>query len=736
MKDLYRSFGFLIAVLLFSTCIKDEHVVLEPNMDMTIFPNVKVLGQPDFESHVLSIDSTDFTLTVSENLINQYDISQGDVLVNGMGQGLLRKVEFINHTSDNVLIHTSQATFEDALEQGSIMHRQTLEPSMIESVAYHYEGVQLSPSTFERDNRSFDFDFNVDFGYSVNLTGDMSLYSDIIFELEVRRLLRLTKVHFGYENNVNANIELTAGGSFEFNPQFNVATVYFTPIIIPTIIPIVITPILEVNVGIDGRAEASLSTSLDYLFEYQTGVIFERGEGWYTYSESDTDIQYSPPTLTMEASVAAYVQPEIAMLLYGVLGAYVDSRAYSEVEVTPLDTPWWNWYAGYRVGMGARARILSVELFDVSYPELLANKWLIASSYGEPPPGHTGSVSGPVRDAVTLNGIANVNVGAYQGQSFIDATTTDNDGEYTLVLPSGETYRLEFSKPGYISVDYNNVEVVTDQDIFLEAVLQIDETYAGLGTVSGKIQDAVIGHGISGAEIYVRAGMNNQDGSIITNVTSGTNGDYSIANLEAGNYTIEVQKSEYMTAFSSVISIGGQTTPNQNVTLTPEMDEDEIRIILDWGLTPPDLDSHLTGPIPNSSDRFHVFFPLSNRQFIHNGIVYVALDYDVTNSYGPETITIYQQTSGMYRYSVHDYTNRTSTTSTQLSNSTARVRVYFGSNLVQTFNVPSNTPGTLWTVFELEGSNITPINSMAFESSPGNVTKGTDAKLIQMLPPK
>ena len=58
---------------------------------------------------------------------------------------------------------------------------------------------------------------------------------------------------------------------------------------------------------------------------------------------------------------------------------------------------------------------------------------------------------------------------------------------------------------------------------------------------------------------------------------------------------------------------------------------------------------------------------------------------------------------------------------------------------MQVFNVPSSA-GTLWTVFELNGTTVTPINQMSFESDPDRVTKNqsneTDVELMINLPEK
>jgi uncharacterized protein YfaP (DUF2135 family) len=141
----------------------------------------------------------------------------------------------------------------------------------------------------------------------------------------------------------------------------------------------------------------------------------------------------------------------------------------------------------------------------------------------------------------------------------------------------------------------------------------------------------------------------------------------------------------------------------------------QIRIVLTWGATPSDLDSHFFGPLADGT-RFHMYYPYSSGSSPWPDVV--ALDLDDVTSFGPETTTLFQQFNGVYKFSVHDYTNRNSTTSSQLSNSGAQVRVYKGANLIANFNVPLNQPATLWEVFELEGDTVRPLNNMLFSSAP------------------
>jgi hypothetical protein len=282
------------------------------------------------------------------------------------------------------------------------------------------------------------------------------------------------------------------------------------------------------------------------------------------------------------------------------------------------------------------------------------------------------------------------------------------------------------------------VEVAAFVDTYLEPIMQIDENYSGIGSISGYINDAFNGSGVYNLTLSLREGVNTTSGTVLFTSNTDYNGGYSFTDISAGNYTIEANGSGYMPSFFTVFSIGGQNTPNQNGTITPILNENEIRIILTWGLYPYDLDSHLTGPIPESSDRFHVFF--SDEYYYYVDELYANLDVDDVTSYGPETVTIYHQTNGLYRYSVHDFTNRLSTYSLDLANSGAQVRLYRGSELLHAFNVPANAEGTLWTVFEMVDNNIMPINTMSYESDPSVITKSsgnsTDAYLLLDLPSK
>ncbi|WP_028979120.1 tetratricopeptide repeat protein [Sporocytophaga myxococcoides] len=127
--------------------------------------------------------------------------------------------------------------------------------------------------------------------------------------------------------------------------------------------------------------------------------------------------------------------------------------------------------------------------------------------------------------------------------------------------------------------------------------------------------------------------------------------------------------------------------------LSPTMTElDGLRVVLNWGNSPQDLDSHLSYP------GNHIFFQKKKGSRAN-------LDVDDTNGYGPETVTIEKKAQGQkYVYAVHNFSDGSVTGSHSLSSiSNAKVFVYIGNTLVRSYAVPKgNKSGNLWTVFMID----------------------------------
>ena len=212
------------------------------------------------------------------------------------------------------------------------------------------------------------------------------------------------------------------------------------------------------------------------------------------------------------------------------------------------------------------------------------------------------------------------------------------------------------------------------------------------GTVAGKVSNATNNAGIPGAQVCVLS--SNQC------ATTNAQGNYSISNVPVGSRSVKATANGF-TPLTLTGNVPANGTLTLNFSLSPTLAAGEIRVVLTWGQSPSDLDSHLWLPASNA---YHVYW---NNIGSCTSSPWACLDVDNVTGYGPETITIKQRYNGTYVYAVYNYSQNPAITASQ-----GVVRVYGQSGLVATFNVPTSGNGAWWYVFDLNGNTgaITPHN--------------------------
>lgn len=203
------------------------------------------------------------------------------------------------------------------------------------------------------------------------------------------------------------------------------------------------------------------------------------------------------------------------------------------------------------------------------------------------------------------------------------------------------------------------------------------------GILTGTITNASTGAPISGATVAVGAV------SALTNAS----GVYSIPNAPAGLQSVQTSAAGY-TSRTDPVNIVAASTTTFSTGLLPASASGNIAIVLTWGATPTDLDSHLVGPILPSG-RFHCYYVTPDP------VPYVSLDLDDTSSFGPETIQVStsggNMVPGSYSYFVHNYSG-----SPAFNTSNGIVTVFQGGVQIAQFLVGGAT-GTptlpYWSVF-------------------------------------
>jgi Carboxypeptidase regulatory-like domain len=320
-----------------------------------------------------------------------------------------------------------------------------------------------------------------------------------------------------------------------------------------------------------------------------------------------------------------------------------------------------------------------------------------------------GALAGQVIDGATGQGLSGVTISVFDANdSLVTSVVTSADGSYSTPPLTPGIYRIVASLNGFLGATLFDATLNGGGANTVPTIPLVPSTVA-LGDLTGVVKDATTNLRIAGATVVLRDGVNATASAALDTTFTDTGGNYQFSRHAAGTFTVEATATGYTPGYRTSVILGGGSTTGADVVLSP-IGSGVVRIVLQWGATPPDLDSHLTGPDSTLGTRFHIYYAnegsLTSRP-------YANLDVDNTNGFGPETITLSQQFAGVYRYSVHDYTNGEDSTSQGLASSGAHVDLYIGGTLARSFFVPNQT-GTLWTVFELNGTTITPINTMTY----------------------
>lgn len=287
---------------------------------------------------------------------------------------------------------------------------------------------------------------------------------------------------------------------------------------------------------------------------------------------------------------------------------------------------------------------------------------------------------------------------------------TDDQGKFSFSVDPGE-YTLVISADGYRPLT-SRQKVEKDTIKYTEHILLMDDAQSGDGTAGGVIKNAIDGKAISGATVRIRESWNNKSGDYLPGIVVQTDssGQYTLTGVPVGYYTVEATKDGFMPNYANILVQSTDPKTDHNFTLSPILPDDYIQVVLRWGASPRDLDSHLIGRKEDGGS-FDVYY--AKKSYSVGGEEYANLDVDDTTSYGPETITIKKSLSGKCVYAVHDYSNKSSSSSDKLGYSEAFVTVYKGGQEYATFNVPVGEIGTYWVVFELSpDGTITPINAI------------------------
>ena len=288
----------------------------------------------------------------------------------------------------------------------------------------------------------------------------------------------------------------------------------------------------------------------------------------------------------------------------------------------------------------------------------------------------------------------------------LTCTATDKDGDNlgyiwksasgTLTPDGNKATWVSPDKPGIYFISCTVADGYGASDVAIIAVEAIP--IPGVW-VSGKVLNAVNRSPVTNVLVTISEHVGTTD----------SNGDYTILNVGTGNHNA-TGSSDGFCPFSAPFVIPDDYEGEAftyNFSMSPLLEVGQTRMVLNWGKTPTDLDSHLLTPDIEGST-YHIYYSNIGS---YTEAPFAKLDTDDTDGYGPETITINQAFAGTYTYYIKNFNGAND----GLKNSGAVAQIYSGESCTATIiEVPTDTDGLYWHVCNIDGStgDITVVNQI------------------------
>jgi len=348
-------------------------VMLDAGMPTAVIPETTEILTDPTTQYLSSISEDGTVFTFSQTTPELDDVSPGDVIVGDITTnapyGFLRKVTTVSSVGSQVIVETEDATLEDAIQDGGIRLSQTLTPDDIQETM-QVTGVTLATASQPQGIGTFYFtldnvvlyDDDGDPGTTndqITANGSITLEPSFDFGMVIR-WFHLEELNFTITATETAEIQIEADLEYPLIQQEKeIARHYFTPItVLVGPFPIVIVPVLTINVGVDGSVHVGIATGVTQQATLTAGLQYDDSV-WSTVKDFENEFQFIPPVLSAGLDLKGYAGVQLSLMLYGVVGPHAEINAYLKLEADIFATPWWQLYGGLEVQGGIKIEIYS-----------------------------------------------------------------------------------------------------------------------------------------------------------------------------------------------------------------------------------------------------------------------------------------------------------------------------------------------------------------------------------------
>ena len=288
---------------------------------------------------------------------------------------------------------TEQATIEEAYQEVSVSLQQTITPDGLQGFSA-LPGVTLVQSPNGANAGDFQFQLNnaVLFDKDNDLSttddqvvanGSLVFSPNLVFRLAVTNFT-LQELYFSETLSVQTGLTVSSKLSLTIPLVETPLTppYYLTPIPIPGL-PLVVVPVLQVIMGVNGSIYAGVSSSITQTTSVTAGAQYQN-KAFQPIGGYSSEFTFNQPHFGWGVSFKAYVGPKLSLLLNGVAGPYVKANAALKLDIAPQSDPWLTLKGGLEVPVGIAVQIFSSVLVD--YQVVAVDYWKLLLSVSGPPP--------------------------------------------------------------------------------------------------------------------------------------------------------------------------------------------------------------------------------------------------------------------------------------------------------------------------------------------------------------
>ena len=368
-----------------------------------------VLGTATLDS--ISSVQTDGTIVFSSKPDDLKNAAVGSAVIitvcDMFPNGALVKIDAMESTSTGFAVHTSAAALDQAVSNADISMHKDMSSDDVSGFVPLKSGVAIEATAASNSLRSVSWQMNdivINLNNTILIDGDanpLTTYDQIrangkitispSFDMDAKiSWFKLKKFMFKNKTKEVADLFISNGDIntpvVSIKKDIEVARIAFAPIVFTVgAVPVVITPNLIVRVGVEGSISYEIDAGLHQTADLELGVQYDNGS-WSTTKGLTLGLSLVDPKIQAQGKIKGYVSPEFDLLLYGVLGPYVNAQGYLECVVTgtvdgttavitdgqvsssltgsEVATLAWQLNAGFSSDVGVKFTLLSSKILD------------------------------------------------------------------------------------------------------------------------------------------------------------------------------------------------------------------------------------------------------------------------------------------------------------------------------------------------------------------------------------